>query len=84
METSECLKQLLDPSLCSGFRQRASASLTPANRLNLTCQRALKMGLRQLRVVVIVDGHAPNCPNQMSIVARGGLPVCEGRHTCGL
>src|ERR1019366_5937310 len=38
-----------DPSLRSGFRQRAPASLTPAKRLNLTFQRALKMGLGQIR-----------------------------------
>src|ERR1035441_9429449 len=31
-------------SLRSGFRRRAPAPLTPANRLNLGCQRALKMG----------------------------------------
>src|ERR1035437_7063395 len=38
-----------DPSLRSGFRQRAPASLTPAKRLKLSCQRTLKMGLGQFR-----------------------------------
>src|ERR1019366_2492829 len=62
-----------DPSLRSGFRQRAPASLTPAKRLNLTFQRALKMGLGQLRGPSC--GLGRNCPNQISIVTRYGSYV---------
>ena len=64
-----------DPSLRSGFRQRAPASLTPAKRLNLTFQRALKMGLGQLRGPSWLTDPPRNCPNQISIVTRYGSYV---------
>ena len=82
METSECLKT----TKILRFAQDFGSGLPLRSRplIASTCQRALKMGLRQLRGAVIVDGDAPNRPNQMSIVAWGGLPVCEGRHRCGL
>ena len=53
----------------SGLAPSTTLGVTPANRLKLSCQRTLKMSLRQLRVAVMVDGHATTCPNQMSIVA---------------
>jgi len=28
----------------------------------------------------LVDGHTLHCPNQMAIVALGGLEVCDGGH----
>ena len=29
-----------------------------------------------------LDGYISNCANQVRIVAWGGLPVCDDRHTC--
>jgi len=47
---------------------------------DLGCQRALKMGLGQLRGPSWETGAPLNCPNQMAIVALRGLEVCDGGH----
>jgi hypothetical protein len=38
------------------------------------------MALGQLRGPSRKTGAPPNCPNQMAIVALGGLEVCDGGH----
>ena len=40
-----------------------------------------KMDLQQLRWAVLVADTPRSCPNQVSIFARGGWAVCDGRHT---
>jgi hypothetical protein len=69
----------------SGFGGGLSSStvlrVTPAKRLN-GCQRILKMGLEQLREPSWLDGYTSDCTHQVSIVPRGGLPVCDGRYRC--
>ena len=42
---------------------------------DLTCQRALKMGLGQLRGPSWLTNTPRNCPNQISIVTRDGAYV---------
>src|SRR5208337_983273 len=46
---------------------------------DLSCQRALKMGLGQLRGPSWLTDPPRNCPNQISIVARDGSYVNEFR-----
>jgi hypothetical protein len=33
---------------------------------------------------VLGDGRTPGCPNQMGILALGGLEVCDGGHWLGV
>jgi len=44
----------------------------------LGCQGALKMGLGQLRGPSWLTGGPLHCPNQISMIALGGLEVCDG------
>src|SRR5271157_6333419 len=48
---------------------------------DLACQRALKMGLGQLRGPFWETDKPQSCPNQKTIVASGGLEVCDGGHS---
>jgi hypothetical protein len=60
-------------SLRSGFRQRAPASLTPAKRLTLGCQRSLKMALGQPRGPSWETGTLLAVSIKFLIIAHGGL-----------
>src|ERR1019366_3086588 len=51
---------------------------------DLACQRALKMGLGQLRGPPWETDTTLHCPNQNSIVASGGLEVCDDAHRLGV
>ena len=42
------------------------------------------MGLGQLRGTVLVTSTALHCPYLTTIVARGGLEVCDGGHGLGV
>ena len=47
---------------------------------DLACQRALKMGLGQLRGPFWETDKPQRCPNQKPIVASGGWEVCDVGH----
>jgi hypothetical protein len=47
---------------------------------DLGCQRALKMGFCGSFEGRLGRRHTSNCPNQISIIAHGGLDVCDGGH----
>jgi len=49
---------------------------------DLRCQRALKMVLGQSSRAVLGDGHTSSLPHLMTIVAHGGLGVCDGWPGC--
>jgi hypothetical protein len=65
----------------SGLSSSTVLRVAPAIRLNC-CQRILKMGLEQLREPSWLDGYTSDCTHRVSIVPRGGLPVCDGRYRC--
>src|SRR5450759_332120 len=51
---------------------------------DLAYQRALKMGLGQLRGPSCSTDTPRNCPNQSIRIAPGGLEVCDGGHRLGV
>jgi hypothetical protein len=63
-------------SFGSGLSFSTVLRVTPAKRLNC-CQRILKMGLEQLREPSCSDGYTSDWTNQVSIIPRGGLRVCD-------
>ncbi len=42
------------------------------------------MGFGAASRAVLVTGTPPHNPNQISIIARGGLDVCDGGHSLGV
>ncbi len=54
------------------------------HKYGLSSKTTLKMGLGQLRGPSGVTGIPLHCPNQKSIVASGGLDVCDDAHRLGV